>query len=168
VTRILGVDPGSRATGWAVIEAEGSRLRLCASGVLRPRGEARAARFAWLYRNLGEIVAREAPETAAVESPFAGVNVRSALALAEARGVVLAALGGSGLEVTALSPAEVKSAVVGTGRADKRQVAFMVVRLLGLDATPPEDAADAMAVAIAHWRHASWSTRLRTRTIPPR
>jgi len=162
VTRILGVDPGSRATGWAVIEVEGSRLRLRASGVLRPRGDDRAARLAWLHGELRALVVGEAPETAAVESPFTGINARSALALAETRGVVLAVLGEAGLEVAALSPAAVKSAVVGTGRAEKRQVVYMVVRLLGLAKEPPEDAADAMAVAIAHWRQASWSNRLRS------
>ena len=145
-----------------MIEAVGSRMTLASSGVLRPRGTGRPERLAWLYRETVGIAARELPDMAAVETPFAGINARSALALAEARGVVLAALGSLGLEVGALSPAAVKSAVVGTGRAEKRQVVFMVVRLLALPQDPPEDAADAMAVAIAHWRSTAWPARLQS------
>ena len=93
---------------------------------------------------------RVAPDSAAVESTFTARNPRSALALAESRGVVLAVLGRGGIDVTSYSPAQVKNSIVGTGRADKRQIVFMVVRLLGLDQAPPQDAADAAAVALTH------------------
>lgn len=160
MTRVLGVDPGSRATGWAVLEASGPRLSLAASGVIRPKGGERSERLAHLYGELAAMLARERPDTAAVETPFSGINARSALALAESRGVILAALGAGGVPVAAVTPASVKSAVVGSGQATKEQVVFMVVQLLGLGRKPPQDAADAMAVAIAHWRLAAWADRV--------
>ncbi len=148
--RVLGVDPGSAATGWALVEAEGNRYRLAAAGVVRtPPGE-RAERLARLYAGLSAVVVDHVPEQAAVESPFAGLNLRSGLALAESRGVALAVLGAVPVPVASYSPAQVKSAVVGTGRAEKRQVVYMVTRLLGLERPPAQDAADAMAVAITH------------------
>lgn len=154
--RVLGVDPGSAATGWAVVEGSGTRHRLVDSGVIRTRGADRAERLADLLRRLAAVVEQSAPDAAAVETPFSGRNPRSALALAEARGVVLAVLGGAGIPVEPYPPAAVKAAVVGTGTADKRQVAYMVVRLLGLDREPPSDAADAMAVALTHLRLSRW------------
>ncbi len=147
---MLGVDPGSSATGWAVIESSGSRARMVECGVVRPRGGGRAERLADLARRLDEVVVRLAPDAAAVESAFTARNPRSALSLAEARGVVLCVLGGRGLPVASYSPAQVKSSIVGTGRAEKQQVVFMVVRLLALTGDPPRDAADAAAVALTH------------------
>lgn len=91
-----------------------------------------------------------APDCAAVESSFSGLNPRSGLALAEARGVILGVLGDSAIEVCSYSPAQVKSTIVGSGRAEKRQINYMVVRLLQLAKPPPSDAADAMAVAVTH------------------
>ncbi len=119
-------------------------------GVVRPRGDGRAERLADLARRLDEVVDRLEPDAAAVESTFTARNPRSALALAEARGVVLAVLGAHGLPVTSYSPAQVKSSIVGTGRAEKQQIVFMIVRLLGLADNPPRDAADAAAVALTH------------------
>lgn len=148
--RVLGMDPGSRATGWALVVADGNRYRLESAGVIRPRGEVRAARLADLGRRLRELVRELAPDAAAVESSFTGLNPRSGLALAEARGVILGVLGDGDMEVCSYSPAEVKSAIVGTGRAEKRQINYMVVRLLRLSEPPPSDAADAMAVAVTH------------------
>ncbi len=164
--RVLGIDPGSAATGWALVVSEGNRYRLAAAGVLRtPPGE-RPRRLASLHDGLSEVVAEHSPEQAAVESPFAGRNLRSGLALAESRGVALAVLGKAQIRVTGYSPAQVKSAVVGTGRAEKRQVVYMVVRLLGLERPPAQDAADAMAVAITHIHLNRLSTRLLDPDIP--
>jgi len=148
--RVLGVDPGSAATGWALVIAEGNRYRLEERGVLRPRGHDRAHRLADLDRRFSDLLARLTPDCSAVESPFAGRNVRSALSLAECRGVLLAALGRHRVEVTSYSPAQIKSAVVGHGNAAKAQVAYMVKRLLRLAEEPPADAADAAAVALTH------------------
>ena len=148
--RVLGVDPGSSATGWALIAAEGNRYRLEATGVVRPKGDDRAGRLADLQRRFLEIVERLRPDCAAVESSFSGRNPRSGLALAESRGVILAALGRSAVATSSYSPAEVKSAIVGHGRAEKQQIVYMVTRLLGLTAEPAQDAADAIAVGLTH------------------
>lgn len=148
--RILGVDPGSAATGWAVIESAGSRVTLAAAGVIRTGSGERPVRLARLDTALSDVVARHLPDAAAVESSFSGRNPRAGLALAESRGVALAVLGKAGVAVTSYTPAQVKSAVVGYGRAEKGQVVYMVVRLLGLEKQPAQDAADAMAVALTH------------------
>lgn len=124
--------------------------------MVRPKGDDRAARLADLDRRLSAVVARFEPAAAAVETPFSGRNPRSALVLAEARGAILAALGRAGLAVASYAPAAVKTAVVGTGNADKHQVVFMVVRLLGLATPPSQDAADAIAVALTHLRLGRW------------
>jgi crossover junction endodeoxyribonuclease RuvC len=148
--RVLGIDPGSSATGYGVVERDGSRLRHVAHGTLRPRGATSALRLHALYESLREVARHHAPDVAAVERVFVAQSARSALVLGQARGVALAALGSLGLGVTEYAPAEVKQAVTGVGRADKRQVAFMVRRLLGLERLPASDAADALAAAIGH------------------
>jgi crossover junction endodeoxyribonuclease RuvC len=156
--RVLGIDPGSRATGWALVIAEGNRYQLEKAGVVRPRGKSRHARLADLQSRLSDVVAELAPDCAAVESSFSGLNPKSGLALAESRGVILAVLGRLDLEVSSYSPAEIKSAIVGHGRAEKRQINYMVVRLLSLEKRPPSDAADAMAVALTHIHLKPWKT----------
>ncbi len=147
--RVLGVDPGSAATGWALVVAD-SYSQIEAAGVVRlPSGE-RAERLARLRERLAGLVRDLAPDCAAVESSFSGRNPRSSLLLAESRGVVLSVLGEAGVPVHGYSPAQVKLAIVGHGRAEKRQVVYMVERLLKLTARPAADAADAMAVALTH------------------
>jgi crossover junction endodeoxyribonuclease RuvC len=148
--RVLGIDPGSRATGWALVISEGNRYRLQSAGVVRPKGGDRCDLLADLHRKLTAVIDDVDPDCAAVESSFSGLNPKTGIALAESRGVALAVLGGRGIEVASFSPAQVKSAVVGHGRAEKQQVTYMVERLLGLEKTPPTDAADAMAVAITY------------------
>jgi len=148
--RVLGVDPGSRATGWALIVAQGNRTHLESFGTVRPKGASHASRLADLDRRFTAIVTETAPDCAAVESGFSGRNPRSGLILAESRGVLLAALGRAEVIVHPYTPAQVKSAMVGHGNAEKQQVAFMVVRLLGLEEAPPSDAADAAGVALTH------------------
>jgi len=158
-SRVLGVDPGSAATGWALVTAEGNRFRVEDSGVVRtPSGE-RAQRLAVLFKEFSTIVERLKPECAAVESGFFGKNPKSGLSLAESRGVLLAALGLQNISVHSYSPAEVKSAIVGNGRADKQQIVYMVVRLLALSKNPPQDAADAMAIAMTHLQLRKWPGR---------
>jgi len=150
VIRVLGIDPGSRATGWALVIAEGNRYRLESSGVVRPRGNHRHGRLADLQHRLAAVVDELAPDCAAVESSFSGLNPKTGLALAESRGVILAVLGGLDLEVSSYSPAQVKSTIVGHGQAEKQQVKYMVVRLLDLSEHLSNDAADAIAVALTH------------------
>ena len=147
--RILGIDPGSRSTGWGFIVAQGRRPRQCAFGCLRPpRGADRPHTLATLATGLEELLTELAPDVVVVETPFAARFPRAALALAEARGALLAALGRWGGTVIELEPARVKALIVGHGSADKRQVAFIVQRELGLGAQPPSDAADALALAL--------------------
>ncbi|MCD4750017.1 MAG: crossover junction endodeoxyribonuclease RuvC [Thermoanaerobaculales bacterium] len=150
MVRVLGIDPGSAATGWADISISGNRYTLHDWGVIRPRGPNRPARLADLRSKLEDILLRTNAEEAAVETTFSGRNPKSAIALAEARGTILSVLGGGTLEVAGYSPAEVKKSIVGNGRAEKRQVVFMVKQLLGLEENPAADAADAMAVALTH------------------
>lgn len=148
--RILGIDPGSSATGYGVVDAVGSRLRHVAHGVIRARRNASLAyRMAGIHAQLLEVAGEYRPDVAVIEKVFLAASPRSALVLGQARGVALAALAAHGLEVHELSAKEVKKAVAGTGAADKKQVQFMVSRLLGLDQSPPSDAADALAIAIS-------------------
>lgn len=148
--RVLGVDPGTRATGWALIIARGNRTHLERFGTVRAKGSDHPARLADLARRFSAIVSELAPDCAAVESGFSGRNPKSGLVLAESRGVLLAVLGREEVPVHPYTPAQVKSAMVGTGNAEKQQVAFMVVRLLGLTEAPPSDAADAAGIALTH------------------
>jgi crossover junction endodeoxyribonuclease RuvC len=149
--RILGIDPGSHATGYGVIEREGNRLLHVAHGTVRPRGATPELRLHRLYEAILDVARHHEADAAAVERVFVAHSPRSALVLGQARGVVLAALGRLGLGVTEYAASEIKLSVTGSGRADKRQVALMVRRLLALDRAPESDhAADALAAAIGH------------------
>lgn len=135
------------------MSAKGNRYHLHDYGVIRPKGEGRPARLAALAARLTLVVEENEPDHAAVETPFIGRNPRSTFVLAEARGVILSVLGSLNIGVDDYTPAEVKKSIVGHGRAEKSQIAFMVSRLLGLQRTPPLDAADAMAIALTHIHH---------------
>jgi len=146
--RILGVDPGSRATGWALVTFAPSPA-LEASGVLRtPAGLDFAGRLRFLRDGLATVLRERRPDAASVERVFAGVNPQSLITLGEARGVLLLALAEAGVPVAEVTPAEVKRAVTGTGAAGKEQVRRMVTALLGRKL--PLDASDAAAAALAH------------------
>jgi crossover junction endodeoxyribonuclease RuvC len=147
--RILGIDPGSTATGYGIVERRDGRICHVAHGTLRPtRSDPLPARLATLHRTIGEVIALHRPDFVAVERIFVSASPRSALVLGEARGVVLAAAAAAGLTVCEYAAREIKQAVVGTGVAEKRQVQLMVRRLLDLDRVPASDAADALAAAI--------------------
>lgn len=133
-----------------MIVTSGNTSRLEAFGVVRPKGSESAQRLADLEQKFSIVIDELAPDCAAVESGFTGRNPKSGLVLAESRGVLLAALGRHDIPVHPYSPAQVKSAMVGHGTAKKNQVAFMIVRLLGLAEPPPSDAADAAGVALTH------------------
>ena len=149
--RVLGLDPGLRHTGWGVIDAEGNHLRHVANGVVVSDAKADlATRLLQLHRGLAEVVAAHAPQTAAVEVTLANKNPSSTLKLGMARGIALLTPALGGLEVAEYLPMIVKKAVVGTGHADKEQVAMMVGRLLPGCNPAAADAADALAVAICH------------------
>lgn len=149
--RILGIDPGSNATGFGVIERSGGRLIAVAHGVLRlPRDRVLSERLALLYAAILDVIQEHRPDQIAVEQVFVAVNPRSALVLGQARGAVLAATAACGMAVSEYAPRAVKQSVVGVGSAAKNQVQVMVQRLLGLEALPATDAADALAIAICH------------------
>ncbi len=148
--RILGLDPGSRHTGFGLIDRRGSRLRPIAQGrITPPRADPLPARLAHLCDELGDVLRRFDPEAAVMETLFRGVNPRSLIVLAQARGALLATLAVAGIEIYEYTPAEIKTAVTGNGRADKQQVARMVKIILGLgNPRLSADASDALAVAI--------------------
>lgn len=150
--RIVGIDPGSERTGFGCVETDGRRHRLVTCGAITAaRGDAFPARLARIHRELAALLARTRPDCVAIESVFHAANARSALKLGHARGVALLAAVEAGCTIVEYTPAEVKRAVVGYGRAEKRQVQQMVKLLLGLTQAPtPYDAADALAVAICH------------------
>lgn len=147
--RILGVDPGSRKTGWGVVDVDGSRVVHVDNGVLMLDDDRDLTiRLVDLAHRLNDVVTTYAPDRAAVEDVFVQKSARSALILGQARGAVLTTLGLRGLKVTPYSASMVKQRVTGGGRADKLQVAAMVTAVLGLREHPFEDAADALAVAL--------------------
>lgn len=151
--RILGVDPGSVTTGFGVIDSAAGRLHLVEQGsITTQRGAELADRLCRIHTELSAVIVRTAPEAVAIETPFAGHNVKSLIQLAHARGVILLAVRAAGLDLYEYAPRSVKSAVVGYGAAEKEQVAKMV-RLLVKgcgDAMMSMDASDALAVAICH------------------
>ncbi len=157
--RVLGVDPGTIVAGWAVLEAEGSRIRGLAYGVIRaeaPGARELPERLCRVHQGLGEVIAKWRPEALAIEEAFVWKNVRSAFAIGEARAVAILAAAQAGLSVHEYAPALVKKAVTGSGRGGKAQVQRMVAILLGLAAAPePPDAADALAVGVCHLHRAA-------------
>ncbi|HEZ3642902.1 crossover junction endodeoxyribonuclease RuvC [Neisseria meningitidis] len=149
--RILGIDPGSRVTGFGIIDVMGRDHFYVASGCIKTPADASLAdRIAVIVRHIGEVVAVYKPQQAAVEQVFVNVNPASTLMLGQARGAALAALVSHKLPVSEYTALQVKQAVVGKGKAAKEQVQHMVVQMLGLSGTPQADAADGLAVALTH------------------
>jgi crossover junction endodeoxyribonuclease RuvC len=155
--RILGVDCGSVKTGWGVIESDGRDHRLVAAGVIRLKSSSPLrSRLLEISRELRDLIRLHAPAAAAVEEVFYSLNVKTALHLAHVRGVVLVAISEAGLEYGEYSPLEIKTSVVGYGRAEKQQVQMMIHSLLRLESSiRSEDACDALAVAVCHATHAA-------------
>lgn len=160
--RVIGVDPGSDTTGYGVIDSDGRHYELVEyAGIRGPKRVSFAERLLAISQKLEEVIERLSPQACAVEDTFYAVNVKSALKLGQARGAVLVAAARSGVEVFEYSPLEIKSALVGYGRAEKKQVQEMVRVLLGLKNAPePLDASDALAIAICHINIASTRARL--------
>jgi crossover junction endodeoxyribonuclease RuvC len=158
--RVLGIDPGLQAMGWGVIDVDGPRLRHVANGICRSGAGELSDRLLALFDELSAIVARHAPDCAAVESTFVNKNGAATLKLGQARGVALLVPARAGLPVGEYAPNAIKKAVVGVGHADKRQVDHMVrMQLPGVEIAGP-DAADALAVAICHAHHGATAARL--------
>ncbi len=159
---VLGVDCGTRRTGFGVIESDGGVHKLVVAGVIKTEvKDPFERRLQEIACGLREVIRRHAPAAAAVEQVFYAANVRTALKLAHVRGVALLAIAEAGLQLGEYSPLEIKTSVVGYGQAGKGQVQVMVHSLLGLDSTiESEDACDALAVAICHATHTATRVRL--------
>ena len=149
---ILGIDPGLAIVGWGVIEYKNARFRTIAYGsVQTPAGMRTEERLKAIYEGLCELIETYHPDAMAVEELFFNTNITTGIRVAEARGVILLAAEQAGLTIQEYTPPQVKQAVVGYGRAEKKQVISMVTMLLGLKAPPkPDDTADALAIAICH------------------
>jgi crossover junction endodeoxyribonuclease RuvC len=158
--RIMGIDPGLRRTGWGVVAVEGSRLCHVASGVCAPGVGTLAERLAALFAQLTEALAEAAPAAVAVEQSFVSRDGAATLKLGAARGIALLVPARAGLPVAEYAPNAVKKAVVGTGHADKAQIAHMVAMLLPGARPAGPDAADALAVAICHAHHLQTARRV--------
>lgn len=150
MTFILGIDPGSRVTGYAVIEVGLREHRYVASGCIRMKADNVADNLQCIFAGIGQVIQTYGPAEAAIEQIFMHLNPNSALKLGQARGVAMVAAATLGLTVAEYSARQVKQSVVGYGAADKKQVQQMVCTLLSLTGTPQADAADALAVAICH------------------
>lgn len=150
MTMILGVDPGSRKTGFGVINCVGDHCEYVASGVIRVEQYPFAERLQQIFLSLQSIIDEHVPEMMVVEQVFMAGNAGSALKLGQARGAAIVAGAASGLEVSEYSARQIKQAVVGMGAASKVQVQHMVTTLLKLSGVPQEDAADALAAALCH------------------
>jgi len=150
--KIFGIDPGSERTGYGCVETDGSRHRIITCGAITSAASVSfPERLLAIHAGLSALLADCRPECVAIESLFFAINVRSALKLGHARGVAMLAAVEAGLPVVEYTPAEIKRAVVGYGRAEKHQVQEMVKLILGMAVVPsPHDAADALAVAICH------------------
>ncbi|WP_434931934.1 crossover junction endodeoxyribonuclease RuvC [Shewanella sp. HL-SH5] len=153
---ILGVDPGSRITGYGVIKCVGRQQQYLGSGCIRTQSDELPLRLQQIYAGLSEIIRQYQPDEFAIERVFMAKNADSALKLGQARGAAIVAATCADLPVAEYSATQIKSAVVGTGRAQKTQVQHMITQLLKLPAAPQADAADALAVAICHY-HTSQS-----------
>ena len=162
--RILGIDPGSRLTGFGVLDFVGDKPAYVASGTIKSLDGDFSQRLKQIFESVNEIVARYEPDIVATESVFMARNAGSALKLGHARAAALCATFEFDVEVFEYAPREIKLAVVGTGSASKEQVQHMVVSILQLDSSPAADAADALAAAICHGHRRRMDAQLRNQS----
>ena len=160
--RILGIDCGAENTGYGLIESDGRCHRMIAAGCIHTRAkDPLETRLLAIARGLRQVIGEHSPDVAAVEEVFYAQNVKTALKLSHARGVALLTIAEAGLAVGEYSPLEIKTSVVGYGRAEKHQVKLMIHSLLGLETEiDSEDACDAIAVAICHATHAAFQIQV--------
>lgn len=155
--RILGIDPGIATVGFSILDAERGKQNLICCGVITtPAGTSLSSRLERIYSDLRELITTYSPEAMAVEELFFNTNITTGISVAHGRGVVLLAAYQLGVPIFEYTPSQVKQAVVGYGKAEKRQVIDMVTRILHLPSPPkPDDAADAVAIALCHARSAT-------------
>jgi len=158
--RILGIDPGSRLTGFGVLDFVGDRASYVASGTIKSPDGSFPERLKKIFDSVSDVVVQYQPDIVAIESVFMAKNAGSALKLGHARSAAICATFAYDIEVFEYAPREIKQAVVGTGSASKDQVQHMVVSLLQLDGVPASDAADALAAAICHGHQRRLQSRL--------
>ena len=147
---VLGIDPGSQCLGWGIVREVSGQLELVDCGSVRPKEKVFEQRLGEIFRALAGIIARHAPDEAAVENVFVQKNVLSALKLGQARGAAIAACAAANLPVSGYEPALIKKTIVGAGRAEKDQVRFMMGRMLGVQPEWALDTSDALACAVCH------------------
>ena len=167
MTTIIGIDPGSRVTGYGVITQADRQVSFIASGVIRLESSNQGERLNVLFESLSDLLKEYQPNESAIEKVFVGKSADSALKLGQARGVALLALQRAGLSVAEYAPRKIKQTVTGSGGADKTQINDMVVRSLRLNGRPSADAADALAIALCHAYSANFQRVLgrRERTV---
>jgi crossover junction endodeoxyribonuclease RuvC len=164
--KILGIDTSLRSTGVGIIEVFGSELRAVAYGRIQNKPKVpHSLCLENIFNSISDLIEEHRPDCAAIEGAFFAKNANTAMILGQARGVAITACAKKGLEISEYSPRKVKQALVGTGAAQKDQVAKMVVRLLNLKEQPQEDAADALALAICHHHQRALPEELRAKTI---
>lgn len=167
VERVLGVDPGTQRTGWGIVDRRGRNLTFCAGGVVSTAGfSSLPDRLRVVYAGIVEMIEQWTPHTLSLEKAFVAYNVQSAFRLGEARGVILLAAAQAGLQIAEYNPTEIKTAVVGYGRADKTQVQKAVFSLLGKGQTvalpTSQDATDALAAAVCHCHTSPLAAQIQT------
>jgi len=162
VKRILGIDPGSRFTGYGIVDLDGDQIRWVASGCIKIKADDLAHKLRIIAQGLNEILDAHQPDESAIEQVFLHRNVDSALKLGQARGAAISTVALRGLAVSEYSPSQIKKSVVGKGNAAKEQVQHMMKALLCLSRIPQEDAADALAVAVCHAQSCQTQARLST------
>jgi crossover junction endodeoxyribonuclease RuvC len=153
MTLILGIDPGSRITGYGVVRDTGRGCEYIASGCIRTGAGVLHERLQIVFRGVGEVIRTYGPVTMGIEQVFMARNADSALKLGQARGAAIVAAAEAGLEIAEYTASQVKQAIAGTGGADKQQVQMMVMHLLKLVQKPQIDASDALAIALCHAHH---------------
>ncbi len=167
MTIILGIDPGSRITGYGVIESDGNRSVYIASGCVHTKSDSLPERLRIIFESVQQLVDEHQPHAMAIEQVFVSHNADSALKLGQARGAAICAGVSRGIAVGEYSPRTIKQAVVGSGKADKAQVQQMVKVLLNLSGIPPSDAADALAVALCHSHTSKIQQHIDAQTAAP-
>ena len=147
---IIGIDPGSRLSGYGIITFENKSPRYVDSGCIRVKGESISEKMAEIFEGVDSLIQQYRPQLAAIEQVFVGKNSNSAIKLGQARGAAMAAVARHGIDIAEYAPRAIKQAVVGSGAAEKAQVSHMVCHLLKLQGVPQVDAGDALAVALCH------------------
>jgi len=151
--RVIGIDPGSRITGYGLVDTDGFRHKYVSSGFIQIKADTLGDKLGIIFSEVSKIVSAWQPESMAIEQVFVKHNVDSALKLGQARGAAICAGVQAELPIGEYTPRAIKKAVVGSGAADKQQIQHMIQRLLGLDELPQSDEADALAIAICHAHH---------------